>query len=133
MTASAEFHVRIYASPCTVQAGKEISVDSVVCPTLLFDQRDSIFAVTFDEVFEALATRHRLHLELDGAFLWVEDTADPGWKVMGNFYDCGPALQYVEMKGTFSPRAADELFRALGWPETKLLFELVLGHCDCWL
>lgn len=49
----------------------------------------------FDEVSRLLGLIERLHLELDGAFVWVGD----GWQIDGMLYDRDNHLRYVDLKG----------------------------------
>lgn len=49
----------------------------------------------FVDVCEQLNRTPRLHLELDGSFVWVGD----GWQIDGMVYDRDERLQYVDLKG----------------------------------
>ena len=50
---------------------------------------------SFDDVFTQLGAIQRLHLELDGAFVWGGD----GWQIDGMLYDLNDRLRYVDLKG----------------------------------
>ena len=49
----------------------------------------------FDVVAEQLGTIERLHLELDGSFVWVGED----WQIDGMLYDRDNQLRYVDLKG----------------------------------
>jgi len=49
----------------------------------------------FDTVAEQLGAIPRLHLELDGSFVWVGE----GWQIDGMLYDRDNRLRYVDLKG----------------------------------
>lgn len=49
----------------------------------------------FVEVCQQLDQTPRLHLELDGSFVWVGE----GWQLYGMIYDRDERLQYVDLRG----------------------------------
>ncbi len=88
-------------------------------------QRAAPLAVTFDEVATRLAALPRMFIEPDGSFVW-RGTADAGqtWQIDGNLTDRGEVLDHVELKGTCPAERLDEILRTLGWPETRVAFQL---------
>jgi hypothetical protein len=82
-------------------------------------------AVTFDDALAALAGLPRMFIEPDGSFVWTGEAAGGGrWQVDGNLIDRGDCLAYVDLKGTCPVQQFDALLTALGWPESKLAFQL---------
>jgi hypothetical protein len=82
-------------------------------------------AITFESVLAALESLPRLFIEPDGSFVWARSTADgQPWQVDGNLIDRGECLAYVELKGYCPEEQFDLLLTALGWPESKLVFQL---------
>lgn len=67
--------------------------------------------VRFDDACRRLEAIERLHLELDGSFVWVSDR----WQIEGMLYDRDECLQYVELKGT-APRPAWDTLLAVFIP-----------------
>ena len=83
-------------------------------------------AVTFEQAAEALAQLQRMFVELDGSFVWVaekEETRD--WPLDGNLQDRNERLLLVDVKGTCPSNQFDRLLRCIGWPATRLIFQLV--------
>lgn len=82
-------------------------------------------SVTFEQAFAALERLERLFIEPDGSFVWTGSSADgQPWQVDGNLIDRGDTLAYVELKGQCPSEPFDRLLAALGWPETKVAFQL---------
>lgn len=50
---------------------------------------------SFTAVARQLNLTQRLHMELDGSFVWVGD----GWQLDGMIYDLDDRIQYVDLKG----------------------------------
>lgn len=82
-------------------------------------------AVTFEAALAALEGLPRMFIEPDGSFVWRGTTAaGETWQLDGNLIDRGPALAYVELKGTCPSERLDDVLRALGWPESAMAFQL---------
>lgn len=52
-------------------------------------------ASRFEDVSQRLAQVDRLHMELDGSFVWV----GPNWQLDGMLYDHADRIRYVDLKG----------------------------------
>lgn len=65
-----------------------------------------------------------MFIEADGSFVWRGEEKGEPWQVDGNLIDRGDVLAYVELKGFCPEPQFDELLRALGWPQTTLVFQL---------
>src|SRR5262245_5374620 len=86
--------------------------------------KDSL-SVTFDQALSALDQFDRLFIEPDGSFVWTGHTEDgESWQVDGNLIDRGDFLAFVELNGRCPKEPFDRLLAALGWPSTKLSFQL---------
>ena len=82
-------------------------------------------AVSFDAALAELALHPRLFIEPDGSFVWRGTSAEgAAWQVDGNLIDRGEVLDYVELKGACSGERLDEILRTLGWPTSRLTFQL---------
>lgn len=82
-------------------------------------------AVTFDDATAKLGALSRMFIEPDGSFVW-RGTTDAGqaWQIDGNLIDRGEVLDHVELKGTCPAERLDDILRALGWPATRVAFQL---------
>jgi hypothetical protein len=90
------------------------------------------FALSFEDAAAALESLDRLFLEPDGSFVWTgesDDDAYPAsghrWQLDGELYDRDGRLAYVVVKGSVPREQLEELWRALGWPNARLTFQLV--------
>jgi hypothetical protein len=124
------FQVSLHARAAGLEAGPPIQLDGVSYATLQVPPGGAAtpFAVSFEEAVQRLTELERMHVEPDGWFLWggpVEGWASaPRWQVEGNLYDRQERLLYVPLKGSCPPEELDRLLRALGWPETPLMYQL---------
>jgi hypothetical protein len=83
------------------------------------------FSISFEGATRHLAALPRMFIEPDGSFVWVGNEKNADWQVDGVLYDRQGRLLYIEMKGHCPQAAFDELLRAWGWPETRLIFQVV--------
>jgi hypothetical protein len=96
-----------------------------VCVHGSSQQASGPLEVTFDSALQSLAQLPRMFIEPDGAFVWTGATPNgQAWQVDGNLVDQGDVLAYVELKGNCPTEQLDKLLPALGWPQTKLSFQL---------
>ncbi len=121
------FYVTVHARPPAATEGPTLelsgrSVHSLQVPL------DKLAKATMDRSFEAaiceLSKLKRMYCELDGSFVWTSPHDEPAWQVDGNLYDRDERLLFVDLKGTCPGDCFDQLLAALGWPETKLIFQL---------
>ena len=82
------------------------------------------FDCTFEEANDRLAALERMFCEPDGSFVWTSSQGEPPWQVDGNLYDRDERLLFVDLKGTCPREQFDRLLTALGWPATRLVFQL---------
>ncbi|HBJ35889.1 MAG TPA: hypothetical protein DDZ51_14295 [Planctomycetaceae bacterium] len=52
-------------------------------------------ASRFEDVSDRLSQVDRLHMELDGSFVWV----GPNWQLDGMIYDHADRIRYIDLKG----------------------------------
>jgi hypothetical protein len=83
------------------------------------------FGLTWEEAAAALQRLPRMIFELDGSFVILGIAAARRWQVDGHLFDFNGQLHRVELRGTCPPEALDELLRCVGWPEQKVIFEVV--------
>ncbi|HEX4142730.1 MAG TPA: hypothetical protein VHY91_04195 [Pirellulales bacterium] len=122
------FHASIHARPDDCQPGPPF-VDSgrsfatcTISPEWL---GRSALARSFEEVSADLAQLQRMFIEPDGSFVWVSSHQEQSWQVDGNLYDHQERVRLVDVKGSCPRQRFDQLLRALGWPRTQLVFQLV--------
>ena len=82
-------------------------------------------ACSFEEAADRLKQLARMYCEPDGSFVWASPQGQPPWQVDGNLYDRAGSLLFVDLKGTCPAEEFDRLLAALGWPASKLMFQLV--------
>ena len=80
--------------------------------------------ISFEAARTMLSQLPRMFCEADGSFVWVSPQGAPAWQVDGNLYDRNERLLFVDLKGTCPADEFDRLLTALGWPETRLMFQL---------
>ena len=121
------FQVIIHAQPDIVSAGSSERIDGQVYQTLHVtpDMLQVSFPVSFEQASADLAALPRMFVELDGSLVWVAGDGERDWQVDGVLYDRDGRLLYVELKGQCPKDEFERLLRALGWPETPLMFQLI--------
>ena len=121
------FYITVHALPGDAGAGPEMELGGRAARTLQIAP-PSLSTTTFGCSFEAaqgrLATLDRMFIEADGSFVWVSPQGEPAWQVDGNLYDRNERLLFVDLKGTCPAEQFDRLLTALGWPATRLMFQL---------
>ncbi len=81
------------------------------------------FSARFEDAIAALDRLDGMFTEPDGAFLWKPCAATPGWQVEGELYDRQGRLQHVDLRGACPTERFDDLLRAFGWPEQRVLIQ----------
>lgn len=121
------FYVTIHAQPADATVGSHVALGGRTLRTLCLAP-EALSTTTMDCSFETARQRleqlERMFCEPDGSLVWVSPQGDPAWQVDGNLYDRNERLLFVDLKGTCPPDAFDQFLAALGWPETKLMFQL---------
>jgi hypothetical protein len=121
------FYVTVHAQPAVAVAGAAVEMDGLTLRTLAVAP-DALASTTFDCSFEEarqqLSRLDRMYCEPDGSLVWVSSRDEPGWQIDGNLYDRNERLLFVDLKGSCPPEAFDRLLSALGWPGTRLMFQL---------
>jgi hypothetical protein len=82
-------------------------------------------AVAFDDAFIRLGDLERMFAEPDGSFVWTSPREGCTWQVDGNALERGGRVLLVDLKGTCPEHAFDRLLAAFGWPEQRLMMQLV--------
>jgi hypothetical protein len=121
-----EFQIVIHARGEDASSAAEVEIDGEQYQTLRARAAsDQPFAITFEQAAAALDKLPRMFIEPDGAFVWVASREEASWQVDGVLYDRDDRLLLVDLKGSCPPEQFDQLLRALGWPATPLMFQLV--------
>jgi hypothetical protein len=122
-----EFFITVHAQPPGVTAGPSIELQGRTVGTLHVD-RDTLSTTTMNASFESARTNleqlPRMFCEADGSFVWASPQGAPPWQVDGNLYDRNERLLFVDAKGTCPADELDRFLTALGWPGTRLMFQL---------
>lgn len=82
-------------------------------------------AVSFDTAFVRLGALERMYAEPDGSFVWASPREGPAWQVDGNAFDRGGRVLLIDLKGSCPEAEFDRLLAAFGWPEQRLMVQLV--------
>jgi hypothetical protein len=122
-----EFFITVHAQPPGVTAGASIEVNGRTVNTLHVEP-EALSTTTMNCSFETARTKleqlPRMFCEADGSFVWVSPQGAPAWQVDGNLYDRNERLLFVDLKGSCPAEEFDRFLTALGWPETRLMFQL---------
>ncbi|MEX0679112.1 MAG: hypothetical protein WD063_18705 [Pirellulales bacterium] len=121
------FYVTVHALPAGATAGDEIEIAGrKVRPMPITPESLSTTALacSFEEARDRLGGLERMYSEADGSFVWTSPQGERAWQIDGNLYDRNGRLLFVDVKGTCPADQFDRLLQALGWPQTKLMFQL---------
>ncbi len=121
------FHISLHPMPIDSKEGEFFHDDYgqwstvTLLPSMLADP----FKIFFDQYLERLGMLDRLFVEPDGSFVWrgVHDSLE--WQVDGNAVERLQRVQMVELKGTCTEAGFDQLLKALEWPATVPVVQLV--------
>lgn len=121
------FHVAIHPRSAAVAEGPIVLLDRGEFRTLLHSKDDvaGAFRLSFEEVCQALGQLPRMFIEPDGSWVWVSASGEPAWQLDGMLFDRDERLLYVEVKGSCPTDAFDRLLAAIGWPQTRVMFQLL--------
>ena len=101
----------------------DIDIESLLVPPEL---QVTPLGTSFETAMLALAELPRLHIELDGSFVWVSSDSDSAvWQVDGNLYDRDNSLVAIEIKGSCGPSQLRKLFDIFRSDGGELMVELV--------
>ena len=121
------FEISLFARPHEIEPTDAIVLRSV--ELLILDGtallRGETFACSFEQAAHALAKLTRLDVEPDGYFVWTGDQGGDGWQVDGGLFDRAGRLWRVDLKGSCPRERFDALLACFGWPQTRLVFQLV--------
>jgi hypothetical protein len=120
------FHANIFARPPRALEGPPITLRGLALPTLRPQTFDAYFPLTFEQAYDALAKLPRIDIEPDGFFVISGDVDGRRWQLDGHLFDFGMRLHRVELHGDCPPATLDAILACFGWPQTPLVFELVM-------
>jgi len=121
------FFITIHAQPPVTEAGPEVTLRGRTHSTLAVSPETlstTTFEGSFETVMARLASLERMFCEPDGSFVWVSPQGEPAWQLDGNLYDLHQRLLFVDLKGSCPVGPFDQFLNTLGWPATRLLFQL---------
>jgi hypothetical protein len=127
MTAPYHFDIRLHARPENASDGPTVTLASQAVETLTVpcDSQADLMRVSFDEGLERLANLPGCYVEPDGSIVWVGGEGDARWQVDGNLYERGGRVMFATLTGSCPPAVFDRLLGCFGWPEQKLMMELL--------
>lgn len=120
------FYTTIHSRPGDIHSNgtrslRELDVTTLGVPSgelgLGFDR-------TFEEVGHALNRFNRLYFEPDGSFVWASSADEAKWQLDGVLFDREGRVLYLDLKGSCPPETFDRLLTVLGWPSTRVMFQL---------
>ncbi len=123
------FHANLFAEPGEHAAGPLVSLRGLDLATLVAPGGDpprlvETFVVTFEQARDRLLEIPRLDFEPDGYFV-VAGASPERWQVDGHLFEYQERLHRVELHGMCPSEIFDELLSCVGWPEAKVVFQLV--------
>jgi hypothetical protein len=123
-----QFQITVHARPAGVASAGSIDCEGQLIETLAVrpEMLSTPMGVSFEQAAESLSALARLYVEPDGSFVWVSPASEGAWQVDGQLYDRGGRLIFVDLKGSCPAAQFDQLLSTLGWPQTPLIFQLVL-------
>lgn len=114
-------HLTLHARPHGVASSSQGALETLA-PTA--SQLSEPLPVTFEQTEAALAELPRMFIEPDGSLVWVSDDPERPWQLDGMLLDRGGKMLSVELKGTAPLDCWEHVFKAVGWPEVELMFQL---------
>lgn len=123
------FHAMVHASAWSARETRRVSLESYGDVAVLEigpEQLTEPWPIDFMTAFDRLEGLPRMFIELDGAWVWVGESASgERWQLDGLLNDSPQGLMTVELKGTISPQGWQE-FRDLLLPrEATLVMQLM--------
>lgn len=118
------WHVIVEGQPAAAAPGPELLIDGRRVATLVVAGPPPPLGVSFEAALDALAREPRLFIEPDGALVWTGERPT-AWQLDGVLHDGAGGLAGVELKGSCPAAAWDALLRAVGWPATPLVVQMV--------
>lgn len=124
-------HANVFARPTNVGQGAGITLRSVPLTTLTaaggqpLSLTDTL-TVSFETMQQRLKTIARSDVEPDGFFLVTGGKHETFWRLNGHMHEFNDGLHRIELNGACPADTLDSVLRAMGWPETPLVFQLVM-------
>jgi len=121
------FFATVHALPGDVMPEAPLELAGRTVRTLRVDPQalaTTAFDCSFETARQRLSQLERMFCEADGSFVWVSSQAGPRWQIDGNLYDHNDRLLFVDLKGNCPSDQFDRLLAAVGWPQTKVMFQL---------
>ena len=84
------------------------------------------FGMSYEHVEAELSKISRLHIELDGSFVWVSAT-DVSHKVNGQITDDGKQVMYIEFRGIATAAEIEPILAPLKSDRHELTFQMLPG------
>ncbi|TWT99337.1 hypothetical protein Pla108_02740 [Botrimarina colliarenosi] len=125
-----KLHANVYAAPATTVAGDPVTLRGHALPTLRSEAGGPpAFLAALPMTFEAMQSRlmelPRCDCEPDGFFLVTGREEGVFWRLNGHMHEYDGQMHRVELNGECPAAALDAVLQTMGWPEAKLVFELV--------
>jgi hypothetical protein len=131
------FYATVHARPPGAVEGPAIDLAGRQVSTLTVKPAElaTPMPCSFETAKDWLSKLERLYCEADGSFVWTSAHGEASWQVDGNLYDRNERLLFVDLKGSCPSDQFDRLLGLLGWPDTRLIFQLTreavfLDECE---
>lgn len=121
------FDISLHPLPRGAEAGPRHEDDWGAWMTLVAPREvlHEPFATPYDEALERFAALERMVVEPDGALLCTAGVAEGAWQIDGTAWELGGRLLRVDLRGTCPVAMFDGLLGACGWPDQRMLVQLV--------
>lgn len=121
------FQITVHALPDSAKPGPAISLDGRALATLEIAPAalGTPFGISFEEAQSRIERLPRSNVEPDGSLFYGSAAGEPPWHIDGNLFDRNGRLLFVDLKGSLPAEEFDKILSALGWPQTRLVFQLV--------
>ena len=129
-------HANVYAHPGQVTQGPEIELHGHMLETIQNESGGpprylTTMPVSFEEMQQELLAKTHCDCEPDGFFLVTGHEEGAFWRLNGHMHEFqpegsdDPMMHRVELNGECPEEVLDQVLSTMGWPDSKLAFELV--------
>lgn len=79
----------------------------------IYSHEDRRWATSFEALVQAIGDWPGMFFEMDGSFVWATMHGDRRFQIDGMVYDRDGAIEYIELKGDFTPDTWRQWMRAI--------------------
>ena len=122
------FHIALHARPAGDWEEHRISVEGFELVRLKLPPESLVapLPISFESAVSRLAVLRRMFVEPDGSLVWVSDSlAEASWQIDGELFDRGGQLQYVELRGSCTADAFEQLTSVFRTSDSAFVIQLL--------